>query len=140
MGYKRLNKFTYSPKLFKAKLSKYFFSNRNTYSFLVFLIDFYFENNNVLQIHTYIPKIQKKESKKKTLLSSILKVCSILRSSVIFLYEVIFVIHCYFQNKNLYQNYQKSICSHLKIFFFDSLALKPLGLEFNRPSCSLFTI
>jgi hypothetical protein len=140
MGYKRLNKFTYSPKLFKAKLSKYFFSNRNTYSFLVFLIEIFILKTTMYYKYTLTYQKYKKKSKKKTLLSSILKVCSILRSSVIFLYEVIFVIHCYFQNKNLYQNYQKSICSHLKQFFFDSLALKPLGLEFNRPSCSLFTI
>jgi hypothetical protein len=41
-------KFMCSSKSFKAKLSEYFFSNGNTYFFVVILI--YSENNNVSQV------------------------------------------------------------------------------------------
>jgi hypothetical protein len=45
---------------------------------------------------------------------------------VFFLCEVILVMHCCFQNKNLYQNYYKKICIPIWKKYFDSLALKPL--------------
>jgi hypothetical protein len=54
----------YSPKGFKAKLSKYFFSNMNTSTIYSHSDrDFYSENNNLSQVYTYIPKIQKKINK-----------------------------------------------------------------------------
>jgi hypothetical protein len=53
----RLQKGLINSRIFKAKLSKYFFSNANTTFFSNSDRDFYSENNNV---YTYIPKIQKK--------------------------------------------------------------------------------
>jgi hypothetical protein len=38
------------------------------------------------------------------------------------------VIHCCFQNKNLYQNYFNKVFEFEKKMFFDNLALKLLGL------------
>jgi hypothetical protein len=47
-------------------------------------------------------------------------------------FKCILVIHCYFQNKNLYQNYKKKkyVIPFEKIFF-DSLPLKSMGLYLN---------
>jgi hypothetical protein len=48
------NKVTYRPNRFKAKLSRYFFSNGNTGTFLSNSDkDLYSENNNVSQVYTY---------------------------------------------------------------------------------------
>jgi hypothetical protein len=59
-----------SCQFFFFKFEHIFFSDR----------DFYSENNNVSQVYTYKPKISKKKSKKKTtLLSSMLKLRSLLR-------------------------------------------------------------
>jgi hypothetical protein len=42
------------------------------------------------------------------------------------------VIHCCFQNKNLYQNYlKKSMYFSFEKKYFDSLPLKALGLYMN---------
>jgi hypothetical protein len=59
---------TSSFKGFNGKLSKYFFSNANTYFFFSNSdSDFYSENNNVSQVYTYIRKIQKKRLKNATI-------------------------------------------------------------------------
>jgi hypothetical protein len=50
---------------FKAKLSKYFFSHANTFFLNNSDRDFYSEKNNISQVYIYIPKIQKKKSKKR---------------------------------------------------------------------------
>jgi hypothetical protein len=59
------NKFTYSLKRFKDKLSKNFFFQTGTHTFSNSDRDFYSENNNVSQVYTYsyIPKIQKKKQR-----------------------------------------------------------------------------
>jgi hypothetical protein len=57
-----------TAKLLKAHIIFFLNSNRNVYS----------ENNNVSQVHTYIPKIQKKIAKNATIIYRvILKVVQI---------------------------------------------------------------
>jgi hypothetical protein len=91
----------------------------HTYFFLLILIDFYSKNNNVSQVYTYVPKIHFFFKHYYRLCSSIspMYICAIphviiyrvrhlfQKLLLFFLCEVILVIHCCFQNKNLYQNY-----------------------------------
>jgi hypothetical protein len=46
-------------------------------------------------------------------------------------FKCILVIHCCFQNKNLYQNYKKKYVISFEKKYFDSLPLKPMGLYLN---------
>jgi hypothetical protein len=86
----------YNPKGFNGKLSKYFFSNANTYFFKIYSDrDFYSENNNVSQVYTYITKIQKNAMHFD---SFSLGAHHLFQKLVLFfLFEVILVIHCCFQ-------------------------------------------
>jgi hypothetical protein len=59
-----------------------------------------------------------------------------------FLFDVIHVIQCCFQNKNFYQNYKKKYVFAFEFFFFFlQFNLETLGAlrKFSRPFCSLFT-
>jgi hypothetical protein len=63
-----------APRALKLNYQFFFFKFGHILFFSNSDRDFYSENNNVLQVYTYIPKIHQKKVKKKTkpLLSSIL--------------------------------------------------------------------